>query len=284
MDIAVLSDIHGNYVALKRCVEYALERNIKTFIFLGDYVGEMAYPQRMMDLLYSLKEEYNCYFIKGNRDDYVLNYRKKGEKGWKDKDSTTGALFYTYHNLRKEDLDFYEGLSHRQVLKFEGMPPLTVCHGSPDKNNEKLLPDNENTFAVMEKDENSIILCGHTHVQRVIEHSGKVVLNPGSVGVPLKSDGKTQFMILHGNDGLWDYEFLSLEYDVEKVISQLRESGLTESAPCWCKVTERLLRTGAPSHGTVLERAMELCKIEMGECVWPDVSEKYWEQAVVEML
>ncbi len=33
MDIAVLSDIHGNYVALRRCVDFALERNIKRPLF-----------------------------------------------------------------------------------------------------------------------------------------------------------------------------------------------------------------------------------------------------------
>lgn len=42
MDIAVLSDIHGNHIALKRCVEYALEQGIGHFLFLGDYAGELA--------------------------------------------------------------------------------------------------------------------------------------------------------------------------------------------------------------------------------------------------
>lgn len=32
MEIAVLSDIHGNYVALKRYLEYAFSQNIDTFI------------------------------------------------------------------------------------------------------------------------------------------------------------------------------------------------------------------------------------------------------------
>ena len=67
MEIAVLSDIHGNYVALETCVNYALERGIDKFIFLGDFLGELAYPQRTMKLLYSLKEKYRCWFIKGNK-------------------------------------------------------------------------------------------------------------------------------------------------------------------------------------------------------------------------
>jgi len=35
VDIAVLTDIHGNHVALERCIEYAFSRNINTFFFLG---------------------------------------------------------------------------------------------------------------------------------------------------------------------------------------------------------------------------------------------------------
>ena len=95
--IAVLSDIHGNYVALQKCIDYALNLGIETFVFLGDYVGELAYPQKTMEQLYTLKEKYPCYFIKGNKEDYWLNYKASGEIGWSEIDSTTGSLYYTYH-------------------------------------------------------------------------------------------------------------------------------------------------------------------------------------------
>ncbi len=40
MKIAVMSDIHGNYIALQRCLAHALEQNVDAYIFLGDYLGE----------------------------------------------------------------------------------------------------------------------------------------------------------------------------------------------------------------------------------------------------
>ena len=46
LNIAVLSDIHGNYVALQKCLDYAANIGIDTFIFLGDYLGELAYPKK----------------------------------------------------------------------------------------------------------------------------------------------------------------------------------------------------------------------------------------------
>ncbi len=64
MEIAVLSDIHGNYVALERCLEYAFSQNIDTFIFLGDYIGELAYPERTMQFLYDLNNSYEMLFRK----------------------------------------------------------------------------------------------------------------------------------------------------------------------------------------------------------------------------
>ena len=284
MKIAVLSDIHGNYIALQKCIDYALDKGIKTFIFLGDYVGELAYPQKTMEIIYSIKEKYRCFFVKGNKEDYWLDYQTNGEKGWNEYDSTTGSLYYTYSNLTDKDLEFFKLLSHTSELEFDEFPSLTICHGSPQRVNEKLLPNNENTLAIMEENASSYILCGHSHVQGKIEHKGKVVLNTGAVGVSLHGDGKAQFLILEGSEQKWNYEFISLEYDVEKVIEDLYISGLMQKAPAWCKVSANLLRTGKASHGTVLAKAMELCRNELGECNWPNVPEKYWDLAVKEMI
>lgn len=34
-----------------------LDGGIKQFLFLGDYLGELAFPQRTMEIIYSLKEK-----------------------------------------------------------------------------------------------------------------------------------------------------------------------------------------------------------------------------------
>ena len=284
MDIAVLSDIHGNYVALERCLEYVFSQGINRFIFLGDYIGELAYPERTMQILYDLNNKYECYFIKGNKEDYWLNYRAGGEKGWKNKNSTSGALLYAYQSLTARDLDFFEKLQSVEEIKLGEQPAITICHSSPDNINQKLLPDDDRTIEVINNMETSLILCGHTHIQRKIVHNEKSVLNPGAVGVPLCSEGKTQFLILYGNDGKWSEEFVSLKYDAERVIRELYEVKLNECAPYWSLITEHVLRGGNISHGTILSRAMGLCKEKTGNCVWPDIPEECWAQAVNEMI
>lgn len=72
------SDIHGNYIAFQNCLQYALEKNINFFIFLGDYLGEFPYPQKTMNMLYSMNHRYKCFYIRGNKEDYWINYPNKG--------------------------------------------------------------------------------------------------------------------------------------------------------------------------------------------------------------
>jgi hypothetical protein len=164
------------------------------------------------------------------------------------------------------------------------MKAITICHGSPYKVRAKLLPEDVRTIDIMNRTSTPIILCGHTHVQQKIIHNEKCVLNPGSVGIPLYSEGNTQFMILHGNDGIWSEDFISLGYDVDRVIKDMYEDKLNEHAPYWSRITEYILRKGLISHDKFHSRAMELCKKDSGDCVWPDIPEKYWEMAVGEII
>ncbi|MDD4849700.1 MAG: metallophosphoesterase family protein [Gemmiger sp.] len=284
MKIAVLSDIHGNYVALERCLAYSKNIGIEKYVFLGDYVGELAFPQKTMEIIYNLKNTYECYFVRGNKEDYWIDYQANGETGWKEQDSTTGSLYYTYKNLTTKDIDFFKRLPYVDDINLPGYPTITICHGSPNSANEKLLPNSQKTFAIMEQTQNSIILCGHTHIKERIERKEKLVLNPGSVGVSLHGKGKAQFLILDSGNGNWNYTFVNQDYDVDKVIEDLYQSGLSEKAPGWCAVTINLLRTGEIAHGTVLARAMALCKQDIGYCEWPHIPEAYWKKAIAELI
>ena len=52
--IVVLSDIHGNYIAFQKCLEYVLSMGIRTFIFLGDFwynIPEIYWEEAVQELL-----------------------------------------------------------------------------------------------------------------------------------------------------------------------------------------------------------------------------------------
>lgn len=286
MDFAILSDIHSNYIALKKCVENALDRGIDHFIFLGDYVADLPYAQETMEYIHKMRSEYACIFIKGNKEDYWLNYRAGRESGWHAENSTTGNLWYSYHKLSRTDMDFFEGLEIAQEVAVDGMEPFTICHGTPECAGENMYTDMHRIREVMMKDRNRLIICGHVHWPMKIEYKGRVLLNAGSVGVPYFQGGNlTQFMILHGSSGTWKEEFVDISYDAEEVIAHIYRSGMYKCAPYWCKVSEYILRHGSADicPATVLNRTMELCRTEEGACDWHNIPEKYWKKAYEEL-
>ena len=113
--------------------------------------------------------------------------------------------------------------------------------------------------------------------------NGRRVLNPGSVGVPLHSPGKAQFLVLHGRDGAWETEFLSIPYDVKQAIKEMDEEKLYQKAPGWYKITKHLLRTGESSHASIAARAADLYRQASSTQAQKGIPEKYWEMAIAEL-
>ncbi len=278
MKIAVMGDIHSNHIAFETCINHALDRNVDEFIFLGDYISDCSYPQETMRIIYDMQKNYKCSFIRGNREDYMLNHRKNPEERWT-YSSASGSLLYTYENLSKEDLDFYENLDIQGIYQNDRFPVFRYCHGSLNSSTELLIPENENMESIMENLDVDLLISGHTHIQESRMYGNKKIINPGSVGVPIQHNGKSQYMILHGTNKGWEEEFFQLEYDVDSVIKEYESSGLDKKAPYWIKLTTHVLKTGDDYTYQCLTLAKKLCEESEGSANWPDIPEKYWAMA-----
>ena len=277
-NLAVIGDIHSNHVALETCIRHALERNVDEFLFIGDYISDCPYPQKTMQIIYEMKERYVCHFIRGNREDYMLNHRNNPEERWT-YSSASGNLLYTYENLTDKDLNFFESMDIRGIYEKEGYPAFRYCHGSLERSNELLVPDNENTDQVMSNLDVDLLVSGHTHIQDSRMYGDKKLIHPGSVGIPWYHDGKSQYMILHGTENGWEEEFFQLPYDVNTIKEEFETSGLADKAHYWSKLNIHVLETGDDYMTPCLQLAMKLCQEAEGSVTWPDIDEKYWKKA-----
>lgn len=284
MKIAVLSDIHGNSRALKMCLSYMKWRNVDAYCFLGDYIGELPGVKETLDIIRELDREKTCYIIKGNKEDYQLMGLGDEHPEWAEYKSITGMLRYGAQVLALEDIEYIKTLPHYMALKFDGLPDLLICHGSPLGTKRPVFTKNGPDQEVIDCIEQDYVICGHTHVQGHLEYEGKKLWNAGSAGLTIQNSSKAECMIIHGHDGIWEPEFLNLDYDYEAEIKDMRDSSLYEIAPYWSRITESLLRGGNVSHGTVLNRAMEICRKDTGKCEWPCIPEKYMAKAYEEMI
>ena len=68
MTVALLSDIHSNYHAFLACYEDALKHGAERFIFLGDYVSDLAMAREVLDLVYEIRDKYPTVCLRGNRE------------------------------------------------------------------------------------------------------------------------------------------------------------------------------------------------------------------------
>jgi len=286
MKIAVLSDIHGNYIALEACVKVIRKEHVDAIIFLGDYLGELAYPRRTLDALARLEQEYECIFLRGNKEDYWINYTYRREEEWKYGSTTTGMLLYDYEALTEQDIEKFMEFPYAKHLEMPGFPKIAIYHGSNGMRGDKLPLNKDNSHILFDDTDAKIVLCGHTHRRNVISRGDRILLNPGAVGLSLGAGGKAQFMILEsagleeGNALPWAYQMFDVSYDVGAAIEELREEGLYEKAPYWTRMTERVLHGLEPSHGHLLKRAMQLYYNDIGQWVWPEIPEEYFEKAL----
>lgn len=280
-DIAVFSDIHANHTALQACIDYAMGKGITNFALLGDYVTDCPNPQKTMELIYVLKQYFNTYIIRGNREEYLLDYWKEGKGNWK-KGSASGSLLYTYENLTEKDLEFFDSLPNYMLCEIKGYPPFEICHGSPENTAELMFREKRNTKRIIAHLKTNLLLHGHNHVQDTYIYRGKKAVNPGSIGIPWYHGGKTQFCVLHGNGKTWEEEQIQLDYNKKEIIREFKASDLMTMAPAWAAVTMHTIRTGVDLNQTVLLRAMRLCEQEKGTVHWPDIPEKYWAIALKE--
>ena len=106
MKLAILSDIHGNYVAFKACIDYIAQNDFDGVVLLGDYITDCPYPQKTIKLLKQVMKKYKTWAIRGNREQYMIDYHNKDITGLC-YGSQTGSLLYTYENLTSADVDFF---------------------------------------------------------------------------------------------------------------------------------------------------------------------------------
>lgn len=277
MRVAVVSDIHSNFKAFEAFLEYIEKHPVDAIIGLGDYVTDMPYPRRTLDMLYALMEKYPCTILRGNREEYLLNHRKQ-DQGWHIS-SPSGALLYTYESITTEDLDFFEGLpTVMDKVKLGDCPELTLCHGAPEEVRGNLKYDLALQDKVMKELTTRYLLGGHTHHQEVVSLYDKLYINPGSLGLAIdEKGGHADFAILEGNKEGWKYELISIPYDLEGMLKTFAESDVDEYGLVLNRAVKKTMETGINWFYLAAMDAMKLSGKplqQVDEEIWNQVAEK----------
>ena len=219
MKIAILSDIHGNLIALETILNHIKKNECDKIFFLGDYVLAGAQPKETISLIMKLFKQDNVEMIQGNTDKMISDFSEEILEVVKNgAPIMANALVDDISILSEEEKTFLKNLPENKLVEVDGIK-LLLTHGSPRKNNENIFPDTPlATVEEMVTDTDaSIIVCGHTHIPCGFQtNTKKTVINVGSVGRPFTEDTKCCYLILDINNGEVEIEHKLVRYDKEK--------------------------------------------------------------------
>lgn len=238
MRFAVIADIHGNNLALEAVLDDISRIGIDQILNLGDHFGGPLDAGCTADILIN---QSNMLSIAGNHDRLLLELPETELGNW--------------------DGPAFEQLNQKHLNWIAALPPTAVfeknvfmCHGVPscDSTHWLVAPNPSlgmslRPLADIEKKaeglEFPIMLCGHSHVSRVVRLSdGRHVLNPGSVGCPGFKDTRSTPYVMHtGNtaaayaiieqrEGLWNFSFRHVPYDHMTMAELARSKGMLDWA------------------------------------------------------
>jgi len=282
--VAVFSDIHSNFHAFKACYEDALRCGADSFIFLGDYVSDLADPRKTMDLVYEIRSLYPTICLRGNRERYMLDCEQGLSKFTKG--SKTGSLLYTYEQLRQEDLDFFKDLKIYDTIEINGIS-VEVAHAAKVDDRyyfEKNDPQIQNIFLQMA---DKYLLTGHSHRQYIQSSNGKTIVNPGSIGVPQGGARWPAYALLCVDGSAVSFRLRQVPYDIRAAIHAQFENGLVECGNIWAISVLYDIITGEEYTMNLLDQVQktgDVCDEELWYSVAVKMGMKFTEQEITQKL
>jgi len=303
MKYAIISDVHGNNLALQAVLADAKAQGIDKYLFIGDYAGSGG-PQANA-AVDTIRNTSPAIVIKGNGEGYFDELRGKNFSELTNQQMK--PTYWTYNHLSPQNLDYFTNLpetatitdgtfnihlAHSMNLFFR-LPRVELFHSrefrilmSQDQftHEEYLLFARATLLSApgvlddIHKMDEGIYLFGHNHLQFNMEYEGRVFINPGSCGQPLDCDTRASYTVLTINDNGYHIEERRVEYDVDQAINELDLCGFTEYAPVWSQVIKLSLKTASDYFDPFIMHVVETGR-KMGEYTQP-VSNAVWDAAV----
>jgi putative phosphoesterase len=210
--VAALYDVHGNLPALEAVLAEVQELEVDAVVVGGDIaIGPM--PQATLQRLLALGER--ALFVRGNGDREIAA-PEAGADLWLERTRWSAA------QLERGQLAWLAALPHTQSVEVDGLGPVLFCHGSPRSDDEILtrISSEERVAAAVAGVSETVVVCGHTHVQFDREVAGKRLVNAGSVGMPYEAQPGAYWALLGP-----DLELRRTVYDLEAAAAAVRASG-----------------------------------------------------------
>jgi predicted phosphodiesterase len=231
MRLAILSDIHGNSIALDAVLaDIELQGGVDAYWILGDLVAVGHDPTGVLEKLLRLP---NAHFVGGNTDRYVTT----GDTGTLTltKVQADPLMLSGFAEASKSfawtqgaitaigQLDWLASLPLEQRIALPDGTRVLGVHASPLNDEKGFNPSqsDDNRRALLAGSDADLIFCGHTHWPLDVQVGGTRILNLGSVSNPHAPDLRAKYALLQAEDSGHHIERRFVNYDHQAVIAAL---------------------------------------------------------------
>jgi predicted phosphodiesterase len=262
--LGLLSDVHGNRVALEAVVSDGTREGVEGWWVLGDVVAIGADPIETLEMVAALP---NARFVRGNTDRYVVS-GERPEPHAEDVErdpallpqflAVESSFAWTRDQMRLQDLAWLVALPSMQRLVLPDRTRLVGVHASPRSDDgtgiTPDLPDHELETLLADADAD-VVCAGHTHQPTDRQVGPTRAINLGSVSNPITSDLRASYVIVDSDRHGHRIAHRRVPYDHDAVLERLKRSGHPErdyiaSFQRGEQVRHPVVRPGAPPFCT----------------------------------
>ncbi|ELY88015.1 metallophosphoesterase family protein [Natrialba taiwanensis] len=212
MKVGLISDIHGNRVALETVLEEMPP--VDELVCAGDVVGYNPWPGDCVDEL----RRRDVPTVLGNHDAAVV-----GETPFRFNGMARAGVEYANAELAADQLAW---LGELPTERTEGSGRVKLVHGHPEDPQRYARYTYPDEFSAGLLGDEDVLVLGHTHVQGAKQYGDGIVVNPGSVGQPRDGDPRAGYAVV--DLAALTVDTYRVEYDIEAVQRAVTEAGLPE--------------------------------------------------------
>jgi putative phosphoesterase len=207
MRLGVVSDVHGNRVALSAVLDDLPD--VDRIVCAGDVVGYNPWPAECVREL----RDRSVPCVMGNHDRAVAS-----TTGFRFNGMAQAGVEHAKSELTDLELAWLRRLPDERLVADDR---VKLVHGHPDDPDHYTYPDEFGPDLLGEED---LLVMGHTHVQHHAVYDEGIVLNPGSVGQPRDGDPRAGYAVVDLDAGTVAEH--RVEYDIDRVVEAVEDAGL----------------------------------------------------------
>lgn len=212
--IAVFSDVHGNLPALEAVLADIRREAPDVTVFAGDAVNGVPFLQACAQRIRAL----GIPAIRGNHEEGLAKYLAEPGHPRYQTESFPIQIRVGAELLAPAEREWLAGLPDRHVVE-----EVLVVHGTPRSHGENM-PARGDLAEPLAGVEQRVVVCGHTHHSFVRQWQDRLVVNNGSVGLPLWSDHQAEYSLLTRRGGQWTAEIRRVPYPWQDALRALEGS------------------------------------------------------------